>query len=528
MIKRIRFFSLILALLIILSACDVFDQPIESITDENSINNTELETISPEECTAHKDADDNGKCDLCGYSLYIYIDFYAINDLHGKFKDTESNDGVDELTTYLKEMTKKDDHSVLISSGDIWQGSSESNLTRGLIMTEWMNHLGFASMTLGNHEYDWGEEQIERNGEIAEFPFLAINIFDRGTNKRVDYCEASTVIERGGIEIGIIGAIGDCYSSISADKTQDIYFKTGSELTALVKEEAERLRANGVDYIVYSLHDGYEDSKYSDYNASNSEIRNYYNSSLSDGYIDLVFEGHTHQRYVLIDEKGVYHMQGGGENKGISHVEIKYNTVTSSSGVSSADFVSKSTYVKYEDDPIVDTLLEKYKDKISLGDVFLGKNDFVRSSNEIKELVARLYYEVGAEKWANEYDIVLGGGFISTRSPYELKAGMIKYSDLQSILPFDNKIVLCSIDGYHLLKRFIETDNKNYFVYLGEYGKEIRNNIDPDKTYYIICDTYCSEYSANNLTVIAEYDPNIYARDLVADYIRNGGWKTGK
>ena len=114
-------------------------------------------------------------------SLLVTLDFYVLNDLHGKFDDTDSNGGVDELTSYLLDTQFYDDHTVFLSSGDMWQGSSESNLTEGLIVTDWMNELGFVSMTLGNHEYDWGEETITKNLDLAEFPFLAINIYDRDT-----------------------------------------------------------------------------------------------------------------------------------------------------------------------------------------------------------------------------------------------------------------------------------------------------------------------------------------------------------
>ena len=104
----------------------------------------------------HKDEDNDDFCDDCGEYVVILLDFYAVNDLHGKFADTTDNIGADELTTYLKTMKSTDDNFILLSSGDMWQGSSESNLTYGQIMTEWMNHMGFSAMTLGNHEYFWG------------------------------------------------------------------------------------------------------------------------------------------------------------------------------------------------------------------------------------------------------------------------------------------------------------------------------------------------------------------------------------
>ncbi len=468
----------------------------------------------------HKDADDNGKCDKCTLSLMVTIDFYAINDLHGKFDDTEENEGVDELTSYLRSRHVYDDHAVFLSSGDMWQGSSESNLTKGLIVTDWMNELGFTSMTLGNHEYDWGEEFIEENDALAEFPFLAINVFDRDTNERVSYCEASTVIERGGIQIGIIGAIGDCYSSISGDKSGGFYIKTDDELTALVKAEAKRLRDDGVDYIVYSIHDGYDSNSSSAQHITAAKLSSYYDSSLSGEYIDLVFEGHTHKGYVLIDNKGVYHLQGGGDNDGISHTEIRINSVTGSSRVTSAEVISEGTYTKSPDDSIVDELLEKYEEQIAAANILLGTNGTYRRANEIKQLTAKLYYEYGIEKWGDEYDIALGGGFISVRSPYNLNAGDVRYADVYSILPFDNNLVLCSVSGYDLRTKFIETTNNNYFV---ETAPWLAAELDDAKTYYIIVDTYTSTYKPNRLTEIERVSETVFARDLLAEYIKSGG-----
>ena len=141
----------------------------------------------------------------------------------------------------------------------------------------------------------------------------------------------------------------------------------------------------------------------------------------------------------------------------------------------------------------------------------------------LSQLVAKLYRDQGVEQWGEEYDIVLGGGYISCRSPGYLPEGDVSYSQLQALLPFDNKITLCSIRGRDLISRFLENDHSAYHIQLTPYGQSIRDNIDPDGIYYVVTDTYSADYSYNNLTVIHTDDRQIFARDLVAEYIAAGG-----
>ena len=516
--KKTSFFLLLLLVIsLLLSSCNPtggnFGENSGSTnggSEGNGANDKNEDT-----CRTHVDEDDDELCDVCGKSIFFVFNLFAFNDLHGVFYDTDSDVGVARLTTYLKTAAKE--NAIILSSGDTWQGSSESNLTGGRIMTEWMNALGGASMTLGNHEFDWGEDAIEENNTLAEFPFLAINIFDKDTNERVSYAKPSVTVDLGEMQIGIIGAIGNCYSSISAEVSGGFYFKTGNELTDLVKEEANRLRAQGVDFIVYSLHDGHDQSSSSVGYISDSDLAAYYDISLSRGSVDLVFEGHTHKNYIYKDTEGVLHIQNGGYNDALAKVEVSVNRITGKIKPY-ASTVYNSMFKKLSPDPIVSTLMQKYVDEIAKANELLGVLPSYLNSSVIRQLVADLYLKAGGARWGEEYELVLGGGFITVRNPYDLEAGEVLYRDLQAILPFDNELVLCSVPGHKLLSQFIESSNSNYFISLSEYGKSI--TIDPNKTYYIIVDTYTSTYKYNGLTEIARYDANVYARDLLAAYIK--------
>lgn len=488
----------------------------------------QAETGSPVETTVQPETSGK-KPDTPPETGSVTLDFYALNDTHGNVNGSDLGIGIAQLSSYLKSRVAANPNTVFLSSGDMWQGSSESNNTEGKLMTEWMNSLNFASMTLGNHEFDWSGKAIEENAALAEFPILAVNIYYKATNTPVTYCEPSAMIERGGVKIGIIGAIGDCYGSISASQVSDVKFIKGNELTALVKAESEKLRAQGAEIIVYSIHDGYSNSTYTSADSAiptmtAAQMRDYYDEELSNGFVDVVFEGHTHRTAVYKDKYGVYHLQAGGYSQAVSHVNMTFDRAEKSVKAVKAELVFTKKLPAQADDADTLKIIEKYKEQI--GDVYavLGYNGTRKDSYTLKQLSAQLYLKAGLEKWGDKYDIVLGGGYTSCRGAY-LEAGDICYADIQELFPFNNNIVLCSVSGAKLLDNFINTTNVNYFIDLNA-GVDT-SKINPAGTYYIVTDTYNSDYTYNSLTVIECYDENgYYARDLIAEYIKEGNYGT--
>ena len=486
---------LLLALAMLLCACDA----------STPTTTGESKTGSLDPLCDHTDANGDEWCDGCGGDVTVELDFYAINDLHGVFCDTNEKTGVAKLTTFLKNAyADPEEYEILISSGDMWQGSVESNSNYGALMTEWMNEMGFVSMTIGNHEYDWGSSYISSNAALAEFPFLGVNITDKNVTEA--YCQSSVVVERGGVRIGIIGAMGNHLSSISGDFTDGISFVAGDALTNMVKAEAIRLRQGGCDLIVYSVHDNTDS----------------FDASLSNGYVDLVFEAHSHSTYAKQDSFGVYHVQSGGYNSGMSFVNICYNVATDTYAVETVQNMKYSQYstAALQEDPVVEQLFNKYFPEENPYTKVLGSNAQRRNSSTILKQVVKLYMEKGQATWGDQYDIVLSGAYLSCRDPYDLPAGNVTYSQLTTLLPFDNDLVLGSISGKDLKQRFIYTDNKKYYC---SFDAGLADKIVDTQRYYIITDTYTSTYAPNNITEVARLD-GVYARDLLRDFIAAGGW----
>lgn len=472
----------------------------------------------------HVDANNDGLCDACKVTVVVDVDLYAINDLHGMYVETEDQPGVEGLTTYLKQK-RENGNVVVLSSGDMWQGSSESNNTKGKLATEWLNYIECSAMTLGNHEFDWKTDKIKANAELAEFPFLAINVYEYATNQRAAYCQPSVMIEKDGAKIGVIGAIGDCYSSISASMCKDVYFKVGKDLTTLIKAESDKLKKQGADYIVLSIHDGYEDSSSYSQSISDSDMT-WYDASLSGGYVDMVFEGHTHQSYMLKDSHGVNHLQAGGYNDGVSHADVSINFANGNSNTR-VDILRSREYAKSADDGIVASLAQKYGDEIGNPDEVIGYNSNYRSSTYLRTAMARAYYEKGEKTWGDKYNIVLAGGYINCRSPYHLAAGNVTVRQIQMLFPFDNEMHLCKISGRVLLNRYF--NNSSYFYYYDSYGESVKAKLQSGQglndTYYIVTDSYNTDYAPNALTMVETLGETAYPRDCLIEYIRAGAFK---
>ena len=148
----------------------------------------------------------------------INFDVYTLNDFHGATKyvnQTYPEVGLAKMSTIFRGFAEENT-SFFLSSGDMWQETIESNSNYGEYVTVAMNRIGLDAMTVGNHEFDWGAEYITKNAELADYPFLAANIIEKDTGYILEGCQPSTLIERDGLKVGVIGTIGPSqYSSIS-------------------------------------------------------------------------------------------------------------------------------------------------------------------------------------------------------------------------------------------------------------------------------------------------------------------------
>jgi len=190
------------------------------------------------------------------------------NDFHSRFEPINKYDstcdaedqaegkcfgGSARLMTAISAARARAGNSILVDGGDQFQGSLFYTYYKGRMAAEFMNKLGYDGMTVGNHEFDDGPEVLRGFMDAVGFPVLMSNADVSAEPALADVLKKSTVIERGGGKIGLIGLTPEDTHEL-ASPGKNISF---SDPVAAVQAEVDRLTAEGVNKIVVLSHSGY-------------------------------------------------------------------------------------------------------------------------------------------------------------------------------------------------------------------------------------------------------------------------------
>lgn len=136
----------------------------------------------------------------------VEIKILSINDFHGALLEKDKTPGAAKLATFiLNERALNPKGTLLLSAGDMFQGSVRSNILYGQPVVEMMNNLNFNAMALGNHEFDWGVDVMRKLAKSSSFPWLAANVIENYTNKPLPFTLPYVITKANGINVGIIG-----------------------------------------------------------------------------------------------------------------------------------------------------------------------------------------------------------------------------------------------------------------------------------------------------------------------------------
>ena len=190
------------------------------------------------------------------------------NDFHARFEPISKYDGpcgaedntegkcfggTARLVTAIKQAKGRTNNAILVDGGDQFQGTLFYTYYKGQMAAEMMNKLGYDGMTVGNHEFDDGPEVLASFMSAVEFPILMSNADVSAEPLLANTLAKSTVIERGGEKIGLIGLTPEDTDEL-ASPGDNITF---SDPVVAVQGEVDALTAMGVNKIIVLSHSSY-------------------------------------------------------------------------------------------------------------------------------------------------------------------------------------------------------------------------------------------------------------------------------
>ena len=180
----------------------------------------------------------------------------------------------------LKEERQKHPDLLYFDSGDFSQGSAYYTMYKGDVEIGLMNEMGIDASTIGNHEFDFGMENMARIFRMANFPIVCSN-YDftgtvvEGTVKRY------IVLKRNGIKIGVFALCPKMDGLVDLKKCEGVKYldpaKVANEMGDMLKNKLK------CDLVVCISHLGWE-TKIDDDRYMIEHSRN----------VDLVLGGHSH------------------------------------------------------------------------------------------------------------------------------------------------------------------------------------------------------------------------------------------
>lgn len=206
----------------------------------------------------------------------VTITVVGTNDLHGHVRALPVLAG---YLGILREERASDGAVVVLDGGDLFQGTLESNLLEGAPVIDAYGLLGYDAAAIGNHEFDYGPEgarvtpaspdddprgALLARARQARFPLLNANLRRAADGAPIDWDHVapSTLFERAGVDIGVIGVTTE--QTLTTTIPTNVRDLAVEPLADAIAREAAALRSRGADVVIVAAHAGGECHRFED------------------------------------------------------------------------------------------------------------------------------------------------------------------------------------------------------------------------------------------------------------------------
>jgi len=397
------------------------------------------------------------------------IQIVATSDTHGSFypwtyaTDSERTDGgMTKIATVLKQLKAENPNTIYVDNGDTIQGNSnqiffEKDEINPMFVA--LNNMGCATMTLGNHEFNYGIDTLEKNlSGLKNTTVLCGNVY-KPSGERLG--EAYKIVECAGVKVAIIGMVTPNIVNWDAGHLKG--YKVTSpydETKAAIKEIQSKKLA---DVIIASVHMGL-DGEYG--NDSAAEL------AKQCPELNAIIAGHAHSKIEqeIVNNIPITEPGSDAANVSVVTITLEDNKVKSTTTklVSAKDAEADQEMDKllkpYHEEALEDayTVIGKLEGGSLIPDSVLpGVNQGQLEDNALVDLIlnVQMYYAEKSGKIPEGAHHVSGAAIFSETA--NAQAGDIKRSDTSNIYKYDNTLKVLKMTGKEL-KEYMEWSAKYY------------------------------------------------------------------
>ena len=428
----------------------------------------------------------------------VNIKLLGTSDVHGRIvpwsygADVEDKSGsYAQIATYVKDVRKNNKNVVLVEVGDAIQDNQidvfakDKKYYKDHPIPKVLNEMNYDIFVLGNHEFNFGMKALDEILKDIKAKKLTANFYHKKNDKR--YIDATTIIEKDGVKLGIIGLSTPMSAKFEEDtgNLKDMKFTSPTEEA---RTQVEKLKAKGVDAIIAVTHMGIENEN----KIPDTGMRDVINAV--DG-IDVVIAGHMHKDVPSETIKNTLITEPHRYGTVVSEVDLTFD-INDKKEVKLVKKESKTVPVKeLEADKKIAEIYKPYHEKLrELNNVVIGQTENEMVPQETKHGVSAAFSrDTGLSSFINDVEEHYSGADVVTFSFDHQKARMNKGDIKKKDIIFNYRYAGGDVTVYELtgkqLKEYMEW-SANYFDTIQPGDTEYRYNAERKKSKYVTYDIF--------------------------------------
>ena len=425
----------------------------------------------------------------------VNFKFLGTSDVHGRIvpwsysADVEDKSGsYAQIATYVKEARKAHPDLILVDIGDAIQDNQvevfakTEKYYKDNPVPKVLNAMGYDIFILGNHEFNFGMTALDEILKDIKAKILTANFYYKDSGKR--YVEPTTIIEKDGVKLGIIGLSTPMSAKFEEDtgNLKDMKFSSPTEET---KAQIKTLKEKGVNAIVVLAHMGIENEN----NIPDTGVADLINNV--DG-IDVIIAGHMHKNVSSETIKETVITEPHRYGTVVSEVDLSFD-VDKDGKVKLVSKQAKTVPVKdYEADAQIVEIYKPYHEELRrLNNVKIGETAIDMVPQERKHGVSIAFsQDTGLSSFITDVERYYSNADVVSFSFDHEKARMDKGDIKKKDIIFNYRYAGGDVTVYEVTGKQYMNWSADYFDTIQPGDTEYRYNAERKKSKYVTFDIF--------------------------------------